>query len=495
MSKDLEIPRLNKIVSRELQDTTYDYNKQLQVGKPQYVPEPPQESHYVMTTNSYIVNDHPEAYYLYFIAVVGIILNSGVVAAILYRKPLRKMTSGFLVHACFLDLLKSAFCIPFGTNLLSQTIPTNCDVLGATFVILVTTSVFNLVAMVCTEAYTFGEKNIGGNSKGTVICITFGVVLVYVGSLILHLGPTLISGHFDFQPEIGSCSFTFGKQTGYVAHIMWFVITTVAMLAVYHFIYRLYKEIQINRPNRVSFLVRTSITVLDSSTTSTWKLRKLIRDATHRYKLFIITTFVYLVCWYPYFILVICDKNFQISPKIYQTFAFLSWSQAAIQPMVYICFDKNLNILARYMKCLKSASDVDKFFELLAARQDQPEDSNYLSPDTQNNLNARSRPMPNIAPNHQNMCIVQNSSNQNIHNYAMNIRNTEPLDLTYEVNSSHNIPAMQDMESNDNESQTYSVTSETMPSTPSTGNICDTNPLYSSELLPPPIEEDIEIQL
>lgn len=495
MSADTDIPRMNKIVSRELQDApkTYDYFNQ--VGTPrQYITGSPLESHYVMTTDSHYENNHPEAYYLYFIAVVGIILNSGVVIAILYRRPLRKMTSGFLIHACFLDMLKSAFCIPFGTNLLSQTTPTNCDFLGASFVILVTTSVFNMVAMVCTEAYTFGEKNIGGNSKGTVMCIIFGIVLVYIGSLILHLGPTLISGHFEFHPDIGSCSFVYGKQTGYVAHIMWFVITTVAMLAVYHFIHRLHREIQINRPNRVSFLVRTSITVLDSSTTSTWKLRKIIRDATHRAKLFLLNTIIFIVCWYPFFLLVIIDKNFTVSLKAYQFFAFIAWSQSAIQPLVYIFFDRNLNLLSKYMKCLKSASDVDRFFDMLSARQvlEQTEDSMTVPGDHQNNLNIRSRPLPNIDRNHQDICIVQN--NQNVHNYAMNIHSVGNLDLTNELNTTQNLPELQEFELNDNISESFSANSETLPSTPSTGNICDNNPMFSTEL-PPPIEEVIEIQL
>ena len=493
MSGDTAIPRLNKIVSRELQYTTHDqYN--LQVGTPRhYISGYPQEAQYVMTTDSHYENDHPEAYYLYFLAVVGIILNSGVVLAILFRQPLRKMTSGFLIHACFLDLLKSAFCIPFGTNLLSQTTPSDCDFLGAAFVILVTTSVFNMVAMVCTEAYTFGEKNIGGNSKGSVICITFGIVLVYIGSLILHLGPTLISGHFEFQPDIGSCSFTFGKQTGYVAHIMWCLIISVAIIAVSHFIYRLHQEIQINRPNRVSFLVRTSITVLDSSTSSTWKLRKIIRDATHRANLFILNVIIFVVCWYPFFILVIIDKNFKVSTKVYQFFAFIAWTQAAIQPLVYIFFDRNLDLLAKYMKCLKSASDVDRFFDMLAARQEHNEETAFVPNDHQNNLNARPRPLPNIAHNHHDICIVQN--NQNVHNYAMNIHKQETLDLTNQLNTEPNIPSAPDTESNDNISQSFSVNSETLPSTPSTGNICDTNPMFYNTDFPQPIEEVIEIQL
>lgn len=443
--------KLNKVVSRELEDNPniYDFFT-LQVAQPQtdiIVSHDLKQD--VMPSQS---NEHPEAYYLYFIAVTGMLLNLFMVVAILVRKPLRKMTSGFMIHACFLDFTKSAYCIPIATNLLSQSTPTDCNFFGATFVILITISVFNMVAMVCTEAYTFGEKNIGGNSQGTVICITFGVVLVYIGSIILHLGPTLIGGHFEFQPDIGSCSFTFGKQTGYVAHVMWAVITTVAMLAVFHFIHRLYKEIQINRPNRVSFLVRTSITVMDTATSSTCRLRKIIRDATHRAKIFILNTVAFILCWYPYFLLIIIDKNFKVSPKVYQAFAFIAWSHGAIQPILYILFDRSLNILAKYIYCDKY--DIDTILQHMMHRQRNPDqsDTNHRCspPDadvfpptpSRNNSDIRhSGYLVDIIREHQEMCVVQNSSNQDVHNRVTSASvSVEILDLTNQINPCSNIP-------------------------------------------------------
>ncbi|XP_035824434.1 uncharacterized protein LOC101852676 [Aplysia californica] len=62
---------------------------------------------------------HQEAYYLFFVASLGMALNLLVMAMIFVRRPLRRMTSAFLAHAAFLNLIKAAFCIPFGLNLLS----------------------------------------------------------------------------------------------------------------------------------------------------------------------------------------------------------------------------------------------------------------------------------------------------------------------------------------------------------------------------------------
>ncbi|CAC5413457.1 HTR4 [Mytilus coruscus] len=293
---------------------------------------------------------HQEAYYLYFVAVLGILLNLVVVLFVFIRQTLRKMTSAFLIHACFLDCLKAAYCIPIANNLVTQKKPADCDFFGATYVLIVTASVFNMLAMVCTEAYTFGEINIGGNSRGSLCCILFGIILVYIASTVLHLGPTLIGGYFDFHPEIGSCSFVLGKETGYVAHAMWIAISTLAIIGIIHFICKLYKEIQVNHTNRVSMLVRSSLTITDE-TLSSCNVQNFINDSSHRAKIFILNTIAFVICWYPLFLLLLIDVHFKVSPKVYQSFSFIAWTQGSIQPMIYILFDRHIHLLAKYIYC------------------------------------------------------------------------------------------------------------------------------------------------
>lgn len=294
---------------------------------------------------------HQEAYYLYFVAVLGLLLNILVAIFIFIRRTMRKLTSAFLVHACFLDSLKAAYCIPIANNLITQIKPSDCDFFGASYVLIITASIFNMVAMVCTEAYTFGEVNIGGNSHGSVCCIIFGIILVYIASTILHLGPTLIGGYFDFHPQIGSCSFVLGKQTGYVAHVMWIIIITLAVLFVIHFICKLYKEIQMNHPNRVSMLVRSSITITDNPLNSTCNIRNMIKDSSQRAKMFVLSTIAFVLCWYPLFLLILVDSEFKQRPKMYQAFSFIAWTQGTIQPILYICFDRHIDLLAKYIYC------------------------------------------------------------------------------------------------------------------------------------------------
>lgn len=73
---------------------------------------------------------------------------------------------------------------------------------------------FNLLAMVVAEAYTFHVHNLNDTDAdrgGAMMCVLFGIVMIYMGSLILHLGPTLIGGHFQFNKDIGNCLFAYGE--------------------------------------------------------------------------------------------------------------------------------------------------------------------------------------------------------------------------------------------------------------------------------------------
>lgn len=323
---------------------------------PEYGPKYQHQATKIMTgqgASSASETQHQEAYYLFFVGSVGITLNVLVIITILLRRALRRMTSAFLIHACFLNLLKAAYCIPFGVNLLKSKPPSDCGFEGSSYVVMVTTSAFNMVAMICAEAYTFGENNVGGQSRGTCYCVLFGVLMVYVCSLVLHLGPTLIGGYFKYQPDIGNCSFILGQITGYIANVMWILIISLSLVAVGHFLCKMYKEIQKNQPNRVSMLVRSSITIVDDSEAkrNSCSIRVMVKEASHRAKIFVMTVVAYAACWYPLFLLLVIDRYFKVSPKVYQAFSFIAWTQGTVEPIIYICFDRQLNLLARWTYC------------------------------------------------------------------------------------------------------------------------------------------------
>jgi len=96
-----------------------------------------------------------EALFLLITAAVGFFLNVIVIACLVSVRSRRSVSSLFVLHGCLLDAIKCLYSVPFATSLLRRGPPHCCAVLGGSFVLLVTASAVNIVATVCSEAYTF----------------------------------------------------------------------------------------------------------------------------------------------------------------------------------------------------------------------------------------------------------------------------------------------------------------------------------------------------
>ena len=291
-----------------------------------------------------------EAYYLFSTAGLGVLFNFIIIVTIILRKKLRKMTSAFLIHQCILDIIKCGFCIPFAQSLLSDAAPRFCDILGGSYVIIISASTFNLLAMVCCEAYTFGEHNTGGDNTGSLCCVVFGLFIIYIGSLIVHLGPTIIGGDFSYNDMIGNCIFVYGTIKSYVVHAMFIVITTLTMVAAFYYIKLFYRHVQTNSTHRVASLVRASV-ALSRGQRQRGDINYLIKDSLSRARVLVVIAILFAVCWYPLFILTLFDPRFEQSNKIYKLLTFIAWSNAAINPMIFCFFDRGLNVFRKIICC------------------------------------------------------------------------------------------------------------------------------------------------
>lgn len=300
-----------------------------------------------------------EALYLFIISATGLLLNLGVILCIIICKNLRKLTSAFIVHGCVLDIIKCAYCVPFAQSLLKDVAPTFCTILGGSYVLIVTASGFNMVAMICCEAYTFSEHNVGQDGNGSLCCVVFGLLMVYIGSVIIHLGPTIIGGNFNYNDLIGNCIFVYGTIKSYVVHAMWIAIMTLAMVGAVYYLVFFYRHVQANSTHRLASLVRASIAVSRGNTTNQ-SIRKVVQASLGRARVLMTITGLFILCWYPLFILTLVDPKFTQPTKIYKLLTFIAWSNAAINPLVLILFDRHINLVRRILCCCRCGDDQEE---------------------------------------------------------------------------------------------------------------------------------------
>ena len=304
-----------------------------------------------------------EALFLFVSASIGVLLNSTIVICILSSRTLRQTGNAFILHGCLLDVIRSAYCFPFGQSLLRDVVPSFCSLLGASYVIFVTVSGFNLVAMTCCEAFTFSERRLRsqnididtGKDKtaeaANLWCVAFGVLMVYIGSVVIQLGPTIIGGDFNYNELIGNCIFSYGTVKSYVTHAMWMAIMTLAMTSALYYLVYFHRHIQ----SAVRLPLSPDGAVVDSA--DQLAIRIAVRDSLCRSRVLALMTSIFIVCWYPLYLLTLIDPRFQLSTKIYKLLTFVAWSNGALNPLVLLLFDRQIGAygrsLLRYVVCCR----------------------------------------------------------------------------------------------------------------------------------------------
>nr|BAI44328.1 4656HH [Dugesia japonica] len=284
-------------------------------------------------------NYNLEVAILYSIAALGIILNFVQTLCILIEKEIRNLLSAFLIHGAIINAVLASYCVVFALSLHDKSFQNLCKYLGSSYIVIMTANIFNLIAIIASEVYklNFYECDLNNNNSkyNNICCVIFGLSIVYVSSLILHLGPTLIGGNFNFDSQTGFCLFIFGQTKNYVVFVVWIIIVTLVLAACTYYLISLHSNL-----NRLIYQHSTI-----SSRTSLQKNQKvtdeLILTKSRAWTLSCVTG-LHVLCWYPLFGLLISDKNFLIPIGLYRALTCLAWSNSFLEPLIYLLLDRKM---------------------------------------------------------------------------------------------------------------------------------------------------------
>ncbi|XP_067952218.1 5-hydroxytryptamine receptor 4-like [Watersipora subatra] len=292
--------------------------------------------------------------FLMMSGLAGISLNLLIFGSVCLNKQLRRWINGFIVHECVLDAFKSALCIPYSLAVLKKGTTKYCMILGLAYVVALTVSMFNLLAMVMVEAYIFHEHNVGGSgdTKGTAMCVLFGIVTIYIGSVILHLGPTLIGGQFEFNSRVGNCIFAYGDIQNYIVQVIWIIIISLTIVFIYRYIYKIYRQLKANQRFRITNLARNAAAYTKGQNPNE-DIYDLVNRLKKRVRVLLCMTTVYCVCWYPLFFLTLLDQNYKEPAIFYRVLTIVAWSHSTILPLIFLSMDNNFGIIQQIRRAVR----------------------------------------------------------------------------------------------------------------------------------------------
>lgn len=294
--------------------------------------------------NSTDGDQHTEVAILIVMATIGMIGNFAILMVILVMSSLRRASNAFLFHHCILDFVKSAFCLPFAQSLMGDVHPLMCTFMGSTYIVFVTTSSFNLLALIMNEAYHFSDKVLSIRDSRNYSCVIFGIFMIWFSSIIMNLGVAFIPGNPSFDREASQCVFIYGITRNYVLHCLWIVLVTMGLVCTIVYIRMLYLDIKRSSYYSMATLIKATVSIDISIRTETQRDQLALRQKRYaktvqrhtKKKLYLLISLVvcFILFWYPLFCVTLSDPTFRNSVPVYRVLTIIAWINPTITPFI-----------------------------------------------------------------------------------------------------------------------------------------------------------------
>ncbi len=219
-----------------------------------------------------------------------------------------------------------------------------CSILGGSYIVFVTTSAFNLLALVMNEAYQFYDLMMSIKDSRNCCCVIFGVFTIWFASIIMNLGVTVIPGNPSYDRDLSHCVFVYGVTRNYVLHMLWIVLVSMALGCTIFYIRKLHLDIKSSSYYRMTTLVRATVTIDTNVRTASQRRQSQSKEKHHvkhvihvtKKKLVTIILFVafFILFWYPLFTLTATDPYMRAPRHVYKVLTMLAWSSPTMTPFL-----------------------------------------------------------------------------------------------------------------------------------------------------------------
>jgi hypothetical protein len=283
-------------------------------------------------------NQRVPAYILLGVTSLGCLGNAFAIVIILVFRKFRKSSTAFICHQCFLDLVKGLYNFLYGFHLIRDTEVPACHAIGASYVLFVTVSAYNLLAIVVNEECEMQRPS--KHREKNHFCVIFGIAILWFTCILIHMGVAFLPKEPEFIPGVGSCTFSYGTPSNLVLHILWIILISMAIfLTLIHFLSMFCRVRFKARSLKWALIHRSLLRDVFSSANDDLDPKTVQKSChsnnlyTHLYlrriKILSIMVLSFIVFWYPLFLLTIVDYKYKSSKHIYQGLTILSWCHPA----------------------------------------------------------------------------------------------------------------------------------------------------------------------
>lgn len=261
------------------------------------------------------------AYSLFFsfLALIGFATNSAIISVILLTRSMRKTCNFYLVSVALSDLLLCGVTCSFNAySVTTEKIVHGCEFIALFICCLMLVSFISLTAIAVNRALMMNISNVLYDKLFSHTRTIVSLIIAWIASTVLGIYPMFYSNGYvpsRMQPY-RLCIVETIIEENYVIDTIFLlsivIVGTTTTLISYYIVFR--RANSLKRKHRQFRVTRNLFAV----------------------------TIVYVVCWLPYLLLVIADRDQKVPDLIRQIFLLIFFSHAVINPILYLALHNPL---------------------------------------------------------------------------------------------------------------------------------------------------------
>ena len=328
-----------------------------------------------------------ESIFLIFVSILGTFGNILVIAAVLSTPTLRTRGNIFIIFLAITDLITTAILAPFFIfTLLNGGWPyadIYCDILGYAALICLSLSVMSLGLIAITRyvAVTRPKHVFQKQCNACVIIVAFSV-LATLNCLIVILPEFADFGDVGYNSDLGHCSMLCETErdwwycsTLFLAGVVTTMTITPAYYALTLWVVRK-SRITVHAINRNSERNHSAIKGVAPKAGN--RAPTLSREEIRLTKKLMLLFLIFFVCWCPFSIVVLSDKNGIVPTPLHRFTNLFIWVNSCLNPFLYAWMMRSFrnayksvtrfNKWRKYLPCKKVREGVDSGSSIIMTR-------------------------------------------------------------------------------------------------------------------------------
>ena len=285
-----------------------------------------------------------ESVFLVFVSAMGTFGNILVIAAVCNTSVLRTRSNIFIIFLAAMDLITCSILAPFFIlTLLNGGWPyadIYCKVLGyaALMCLAMSVTTLGLIAITRYVAVTRPKYVFRKQCNGYIILLAF-TVLVTLNILIVILPEVVHFGTVGYNPNLGHCSMVCDEERDwwFCATLFMSGVTTTMVLTPAYYALTLW----VVRKSRMTVAAinngscRVSLKDGHTPAGNTNRAPTLSREEIRLTKKLMILFLIFFICWVPYSIVILSDKNGIVPVPVHRFTDLFLWVNSCLNPYLY----------------------------------------------------------------------------------------------------------------------------------------------------------------